>query len=122
MTKTGPARAMAGTTVSYRIRVRNRGAVALAGLAVADDLPAGMSLARVPAGSRLRGGRLVWTLGPLGAGRTRTLSVSVRIDDGVSGRRCNRATVTRAGSAAVRASACTRITSTPRTSMPAVTA
>ena len=53
---------MAGSTVTYRIRVRNRGTVALGGLAVADDLPAGMSLARIPSGSSLRGGRLVWTL------------------------------------------------------------
>lgn len=122
VTKTGPARAVAGTTVTYRITVRNRGAAALGGLAVADDLPAGMSLAKVPAGSRLRGGRLVWTLGPLGAGRARTLAVRVRIDDGVTGRRCNRATATRAGSTPARASACTTITSTPRTIQPAVTA
>ena len=81
-----------------------------------------MSLARVPSGSNLRGGRLVWTLGPLGAGRTRTLTVSVRIDDGVTGRRCNRVTVSRTGDATARASACTRITSTPRPLQPAVTA
>ena len=122
VTKTGPATAAAGSTVTYKIRVRNRGTVALGGLAVADDLPAGMSLARIPSGSSLRGGRLVWTLSSLGAGRSRTLSVSVRIDQDVTGRRCNRATVTRAGSTPARSTACTRITSTPRVIRPAVTA
>ena len=123
VTKTGPATAVAGGTATYRIRVRNRGAAPLAGLALADDLPEGMSLTRVPAGAGLRSGRLVWSIGSLGAGRARTFTVSVRIDHDISGRRCNRATVTRAGTTATaRASACTRITSTPRVLRPAVTA
>ncbi len=122
MTKTGPARAVAGTKVTYRIRVRNRGSVALAGLAVAGDMPAGMSLARRPSGSRLRGGRITWSLGPLRAGRTRTLTVRVRIDAGVTGRRRNRASVRRAGLGTARARACTKIKSTRRRTQPAVTA
>ncbi len=122
VTKTGPARAMAGSRVTYRIRVRNRGRAPLRGLAVADDLPAGMSLARIPSGSRLRGGRLVWTIGSLRPGRARSLAVTVRIDRGVTGRRCNRVTVRRAGSAPARARACTMITSRRRPIQPAVTA
>jgi uncharacterized repeat protein (TIGR01451 family) len=105
VTKTGPARAVAGTRVTYRIRVRNRGSVALAGLAVADNMPAGMSLARVPSGSRLRGGRILWTLGPLRAGRNPTLTVRVRNDAGGTGRRSNRASVRRPGHATARARA-----------------
>lgn len=123
VTKTGPATAVAGGTATYRIRVRNRGTAPLAGLALADDLPEGMSLARIPSGARLRSGRLEWRMAPLSAGRARTFTVIVRIDHDISGRRCNRATLTRAGSSATaRASACTRITSTPRILRPAVTA
>ncbi len=81
-----------------------------------------MSLARIPGGSSLKGGRLVWSLSSLGAGKARTFTVKVTIDEGVSGRRCNRATVTRSGAAAsAAAKACTVITSRPRTTMPAVT-
>ena len=121
VTKTGPAHAAAGSTVSYRIRVTNTSPAALGGLLLADDLPAGMSLARIPSGSALKGGRLVWSLSSLGAGRARTFTVKVTIDEGVSGTRCNRATVTRSGtSTSAAAKACTTITSRPRTNMPAV--
>jgi uncharacterized repeat protein (TIGR01451 family) len=120
--KTGPQRAAAGSTVTYRIRVRNRGRGALRGLLLRDDLPAGMSLAAIPAGSSLRGGRLVWTLAPLGAGDSRSLLVTVRIDEGITGRRCNRATAAPPGLPPVHASACTTITSTPTPRRPAVAA
>ena len=123
VTKRGPARAMAGSRVSYRIRVKNTSSAALGGLVLADDLPAGMSLARIPRRSALKSGRVVWRLSPLGAGRARTFTVRVTIDRGVSGRRCNRATVTRRGATTTRAAAkaCTTIRSRPRTNMPAVT-
>jgi len=58
----------AGGVAEYAIRVINRGRSALRGLRIADRLPAGMSLVSVPSGARLRAGRLVWSLGMLGAG------------------------------------------------------
>ena len=121
VTKTGPARAQAGTTVSYRIRVRNRGATALAGLAVADDLPAGMSLAASPPAPTCAAD--AWS-GPSAARR--------RPHPHPHGERAHRRR--RHGAplqprhrqpyrdATARASACTRITSTPRPLQPAVTA
>ena len=123
VTKRGPARARAGSRVRYRIRVKNTSSAALRGLVLVDDLPAGMSLARIPRGSALKRGRLVWRLSSLGAGRARTFTVRVTIDRGISGKRCNRATVTRRGATTTRAAAkaCTAIRSRPRTNMPAVT-
>jgi uncharacterized repeat protein (TIGR01451 family) len=121
LSKSGPSRALAGARVGYVIRVTNRGGAELRGLTVADDLPAGMSLASVPSGGRLRSGRVVWTIGSLAPGATRTLRVSVRIDSDIAGRRCNRATAT-VGQLRRTASSCTRIRALRRPIVPAVTA
>ncbi len=120
--KTGPARATAGARTRYTIRVTNRGTARATGITVTDRLPEGMSLASVPAGARLRGGRVIWTIGALRAGATRVLNVSVRFDADISGRRCNRATAALPGGTTVAATACTRVVSLPRTLLPAVTA
>ncbi len=120
--KTGPARVTAGRTAVYRIRITNRGGSVARGATVADILPEGMSLAARPSGARLSGGRLVWSLPPLAPGATRTLSVRVRMDADVAGRRCNRATLTLPGSPVREARSCTQVIGVPRALLPAVTA
>jgi len=121
LTKTGPSRALAGARVGYVIRVTNRGTAALNDVTVADELPAGMSLASLPSSARLRSGRVVWAIDSLAAGATRTLRVSARIDADISGRRCNRATAS-AGALRRTATACTRVRALRRPVTPAVTA
>jgi uncharacterized repeat protein (TIGR01451 family) len=121
VTKSGPRRALAGTAVGYVIRVRNTGEATLRDVAVTDDLPAGMSLARMPSGARLRSGRVVWTIPSLKPGATRVLRVAVRLDADASGRRCNRAGVV-AGTLRRVASSCTMVTALRRPVAPAVTA
>lgn len=130
VTKKGPASVRAGQRARYTITVVNRSGAALRGLTVTDDLPAGMSLAGVPAGSRLRGGDVVWTLGSLKAGGTRRLQVDVRLDADASGRRCNRVSVTDPGTAGGTgtgsltrtATSCTMVKAVNRRILPAVTA
>jgi uncharacterized repeat protein (TIGR01451 family) len=134
LTKTGPTRALAGAAVAYTIRVRNTGAETLTGVAVTDALPAGMSLAGIPRGARLRSGRVVWTIPALAPGATRVLRVGVRLDADASGRRCNHASAVGASSSTgtgpgtgthrVRASAtsCTMVRAVRRPVAPAVTA
>jgi uncharacterized repeat protein (TIGR01451 family) len=120
--KSGPARVRAGVRAVYVIRVTNGGSEVARGVRVTDLLPDGMSLTAVPAGARLDGGRVVWTLATLGPRSTRTLRVRVRIDADIAGRRCNRARATVPGAPAAAATSCTRIVAVPRTLLPAVTA
>jgi uncharacterized repeat protein (TIGR01451 family) len=129
VTKKGPTSVRAGQRARYTITIANRSGAPLRGLTVTDDLPAGMSLAGVPAGSRLRGGDVVWTLGSLRVGGTRTLRVNVRLDADASGRRCNRVSVTDPGAEAAgtarltrTATACTLVRAVNRRILPAVTA
>jgi uncharacterized repeat protein (TIGR01451 family) len=132
VTKKGPASVRAGQRARYTITVSNRSGAALRDLTVTDDLPAGMSLAGIPTGSRLRGGDVVWTLGSLKAGGTRTLHVDVRLDADISGRRCNRVSVTDPGTAGGTgtgtarltrtATSCTMVKAVNRQILPAVTA
>lgn len=132
VTKKGPASVRAGQRARYTITVANRSGAALRALTVTDSLPAGMSLAGVPAGSRLRGGAVVWTLGSLRAGGTRTLHIDVRLDADASGRRCNRVSVTDPGTGGGTgggtarltrtATACTMVKAVNRRILPAVTA
>jgi uncharacterized repeat protein (TIGR01451 family) len=119
--KSGPARVRAGSVAQYAIRVINRGRTVLRGMRVVDLLPPGMSLASVPAGSTLRGGRLVWSLRALSPGASRTLRVRVRLDADASGRSCNRATVTVPGAGSRTATACSHVVATPVRILPAVT-
>jgi uncharacterized repeat protein (TIGR01451 family) len=122
VTKTGPARARAGARIVYTIRVVNRGTASLSGLSLSDLLPDGMSLTGSLSGGRLKGGRLVWTLGALKPGASRTLRVPVRLDADASGHRCNRVTATATGATPQTATACTRVIASPRSVLPPVTA
>jgi len=121
LSKTGPKRVRAGAAAAYVITVRNAGTETLTNVAVADALPAGMSLTGVPAGARLRSGRVTWTIRSLKPGATRVLRVPVRLDADASGRRCNRASAV-AGTVRVLASSCTMVTAVRRPVAPAVTA
>ena len=126
LSKNGPKKALAGAAVGYVIRVRNTGTETLTNVAVTDALPAGMSLAGMPSGARLRSGKVVWTIPTLKPGATRVLRLGVRLDADASGRRCNRASAVGssavAGTAKALASSCTMVTAVRRPVAPAVTA
>jgi uncharacterized repeat protein (TIGR01451 family) len=121
LSKTGPKRVRAGAVAAYVITVRNAGGETLTDVTVADALPAGMSLTGMPAGARLRSGRVTWTIRSLKPGATRVLRVPVRLDADAAGRRCNRASAV-AGTVRVLASSCTMVTAVRRPVAPAVTA
>jgi uncharacterized repeat protein (TIGR01451 family) len=122
LVKRGPARMRAGTTGRYVIRAVNLGAAPVHGLVIADLLPDGMSLVSLPRGAALRAGRVEWRPVTLGPGRSRTVSVRVRLDADLAGsRRCNRAAARAPGVTAAAASRCTRVIAVPRRVMPAVT-
>ena len=122
VTKRGPKRVRAGGRARYTITVVNRGTTTLPRLTLTDVLPRGMSLTRTPAGSRLRGGSLVWRLAPLKAGKSRRVRVNVRVDSDIAGRRCNTAIARGPGIISRKARACTVVKAVRRAISPAVTA
>jgi uncharacterized repeat protein (TIGR01451 family) len=107
--KSGPRTATAGLIVTYTIKVRNVGQGRATSVTLRDLVPNGYSLARRTGGASLAAGRVVWTLGVLAPGASRTVRASFLIDRSVVGRRCNVAVVTASGLADVRDNACTRV-------------
>lgn len=121
VTKSGPLAATAGQTAKYTIRVRNSSSTAATSVRLADIIPSGMSLAGPVKGASVSSGRITWTIGRLAAGASRTVSVSLRIDRSIGGRRCNTATATASNAGTARDSACTRIRAVAGVVAPAVT-
>jgi uncharacterized repeat protein (TIGR01451 family) len=118
--KRGPASTRAGGTLRYSIVVKNTGSAAAENVKVDDTLPLTASVVSRGAAS-LRSGRLVWTVGRLAAGASRTLVVVLRADGDATARICN--TVVATGDGDLRASdrTCARIVGAPARVIPAVT-
>jgi uncharacterized repeat protein (TIGR01451 family) len=76
----------AGGLVRFGITVRNPTKVSLRSVRVCDDLPAGLSLVRVPRGAALRSGRVCWTIRRLKPGARRHFSLLARAGTPVSAR------------------------------------
>lgn len=121
VTKTGPLAARAGQTVTYTIRVRNNSSSAAKGVRIRDILPGGMSLVSTPKGASFAKGRVTWNIGTLAARATRTVTVKVRIDRTVGGRRCNTALASASNAGPVRKLSCVRIRAVAGAVAPAVT-
>lgn len=77
--KASTTRVRPGSTVTYTITVANRGR-ARAGKVVVCDAPGkGLAFSSLPKGAKKSRGRACWTLGTLGAGKSRTLKVTLRV-------------------------------------------
>jgi uncharacterized repeat protein (TIGR01451 family) len=109
ITKTAPRRARSGGGIVYAIRVANRGRVRAEGVVIRDRLPLGLALRRRPAGAVLRDGVVIWRLGRLAPGASRTVRLPVRVLASTAGRRCNVARASAGNAATVRDRACTRV-------------
>jgi uncharacterized repeat protein (TIGR01451 family) len=107
--KNGPASARAGSVFSYSITVRNRSRFTARDVEVTDLVPIQLTLVRVPSGATIRNGVVTWSLGDLAAGRSRTLTMQVRVNPNVTGRITNTATVTAEGMPPKRSTAVTRV-------------
>ncbi len=89
MTKSGPATSAAASVVPYTIVVRNTGTVVTRGVTVTEILPAGMAYLRASHRPASVGRRIVWRLGALAPGATRTIRVELQAPSGISGARTN---------------------------------
>jgi uncharacterized repeat protein (TIGR01451 family) len=107
--KKGPATARAGSVFRYSITVRNRSRFTARDVEVTDLVPIQLTLVRVPSGATIRNGVVTWSLGDLAAGRSRTLTMQVRVNPNVTGRIRNTATVTAEGMPPKRSTAVTRV-------------
>jgi uncharacterized repeat protein (TIGR01451 family) len=119
--KSGPRFAVAGQVVTYRIKVSNRGGTAARRVVFSDVLPGGFSVAARAKGARVSAGRVTWTVGSLRPGASRVVSVKLRLDRDLAGRRCNIALAKAANAIRVRDLACTRIRAIAGAITPAVT-
>ena len=111
LTKGGPSSAIAGQVITYRLRVRNSSSVPVTSVVLRDVLPSGMTLVSRPAGTTIKNGAVVWQLGTLAPGQRRAISLKVRINRTIKGRRCNSANASAANAATVTARACSAIRS-----------
>ena len=106
--KQGPREVPLGSTLTYRIDVRNPGDLTARGLTVVDAVPNGLSYIGSNPPATVAGTNLSWQLGDLAAGQSRTIELSFRTDqstvvnncatvtslDGVSAQDCAATTIT----------------------------
>ncbi|MFH1810320.1 MAG: OmpA family protein [Pseudomonadota bacterium] len=75
-----------GDVLSYRLRARNTGSVALRGLTLTDPVPEGTAVEALADGAQLQGGAVLWTpastprLGQIEAGATVEVGWRARVD------------------------------------------
>lgn len=119
--KTARAAVAAGGRIVYTITVRNTGGGTATGVHLRDAVPEGTYLTGTPAGAHLLTGSLVWAVGGLAPGASRTVRVSVRVPNGDITRVCNTAVATGEGGLMASGRACTRVARRPRAIVPAVT-
>jgi len=112
--KTGPARALAGGRVAYRITVTNTGGTDATGVVLRDQPPKAFALVAVPSGGRLQGTNVLWDIGTVGVGQSVTKTVRFTARRTASGRKCNVALVSATGLESVRARACTVVVAAKR--------
>ena len=99
------SRAASGTTITFRITVRNRGTATALRVRVCDRLPSGLTFVSAR-GARLNGRQACWTIARLGARASRTLTLRARTDVVSRARRItNMATADGANTASTRARA-----------------
>jgi uncharacterized repeat protein (TIGR01451 family) len=91
LAKAGPATAVVGQEVPYTITVTNTGQVETRALTVQDIIPESLQFVRAQPTPMIEGAQLLWTLGELPGGQSRTIQVVFRST--VVGRVANTATV-----------------------------
>ena len=107
--KRGPANAKSGQVIIYRIKITNTGTITANNVVMRDRLPSGMALAAKPVGVQLTKGAVVFTVGNLAPGASKTITLRVRIDRTAAGTRNNVATASAANALQVRDNARTKI-------------
>lgn len=78
--KTGPAMRYLGRNATYQVTVSNTGDGPARGTVLTDLLPPGMTLISAGNGGKASGGKVIWTLGTIEPGASKTVSLTLRAD------------------------------------------
>jgi large repetitive protein len=113
----GRSRARVRDTVSYTLRLTNRGPGTARNVVLCDRPRTGLVLRRAP-GSRKRGRARCWNIGTLRRGRTVSRRVVASIGSGKAASRTNVATVSTGGTRAAAARAKVTVLTTPAGACP----
>jgi uncharacterized repeat protein (TIGR01451 family) len=79
VTVTRPQKALLNAPTKYEITISNNGVVALTGVEVFDELPEGATFVRASDGGRPQDGRIHWLLGNAPPGRSRSVTVELKV-------------------------------------------
>ncbi len=90
LSKTGPSVRYIGRPATYELTVTNSGDAAARDTVLTDEIPSGVSFVSASDGGNRSGGNVVWNLGTLQPGESRTVTVDVTANSAGSVR--NRAT------------------------------
>ena len=77
ISKSGPEKRYLGRSITYEITVSNKGDASATELVVEDSVPMGARFVSATAGGRLMQSKVVWNLGTLSAGSSRTVSLTL---------------------------------------------
>jgi len=77
ISKSGPEKRYLGRSVTYEITVSNKGDASATELIVEDSLPMGTKFVSATGGGSVMQGKVVWNLGTLSAGSSRTVSLTL---------------------------------------------
>ena len=109
--KTGPRMLYLGRPVTYEIKVTNTGDAPAQKTVVRDTIPRGVESLKVSAGGKRSGSEIIWELGTLAAGASKTVSISYEPTS--AGKISNKATAAAYCADAVSASASTAVAGIP---------
>jgi uncharacterized repeat protein (TIGR01451 family) len=121
ITKRAPKRLNSGSDVPYVITVRNVSRSMARDVVVTDKMPSGLAYLSSTKRPHQLGKRMVWRIGNLRAGRSRTLRVVLQAPVGLVGSRTNVVTATASNARTVISRATTRFTRVSQQRVPAVT-
>jgi uncharacterized repeat protein (TIGR01451 family) len=76
---TRPQKALLNAPTKYEITISNNGVVALTGVEVFDELPEGATFVSASDGGRPQDGRIHWLLGEAPPGRSRSVTVELKV-------------------------------------------
>lgn len=107
ITKTSPEKRYLGRTVKYDVTVSNKGDAVASNVVVTDKLPGNAEFVSATGGASPANGELVWNLGDLAPGASK--SVSVTIKPAGEGKFVNRAAAEAVCAEAVDASSATQV-------------
>jgi uncharacterized repeat protein (TIGR01451 family) len=102
----------AGQTITYTLRVKNPSAATVKNVKVCDDLPSGLVYVSSKSRAKLTKGQYCWTVKSLGAGKSKTFTLTARALKGTSGTKTNRASASSPDARSARASRSVRVTRT----------